>query len=264
MVISFSASFFKWYRYYLGVLVITLSLLAWNSAYISKSIQSYAITSTEDMFGGRSLTQDQEQKIREIAQKLGVTQTINIRKMNAQSLQQFGYHNAFAYFPRILNIFPLGGQPFMYISEGFFEDLNPEEQDFLIGHELVHIKQEHMKYTPLIYLVLFILITLGVWLLRKKYVFLRNWMVTIGIWIALMGMINVGNLTYRRHIERMADIQSLECLGTHIGLLKIVERWIREYKMPLHNNYYGLFSDHPSVSERQAYCLEFQHNHKGS
>lgn len=231
---------------------------------IAQKLQSYAISSTEEAFGGRLLSKDQEQKIREIAQKLGVIQTINIRKMNAQSLQQFGYHNAFAYFPHIFNIFPVGDQVFMYISEGFFEDLSPEEQDFLIGHELVHIKLGHTKYIPIIYLVLFILITLGVWQLRKRYGFLRYWMVTIGVWLALMWTINLGHLSYRRHIERMADIQSLECLGTYKGLLKIIERWMREYKMPLHNDYYGIFADHPSVWQRQAYCLELQHNHKGS
>lgn len=264
MVINFSANLFKWYRYYVGLLAITLSLLAWHSAYVTQYIQSYAISTTEAMFGGQSLTQEQEHKIRKIAQKLGITQTINIRKMNAQSLQQFGYHNAFAYFPRFLNIVPLGDHAFMYISEGFFEDLNSDEQDFLIGHELVHIKYEHTKYSPIICFVLFILITLGVWLLRKKYAVLRYWTASIGLWLMLMWIMNVGYLSYRRHIEHEADIHSLERLETHTGMLKIIERWMREYKTPLHNNYYGIFSDHPSVSERRTYCLESQQNYKGS
>ncbi|CAN5196434.1 hypothetical protein BH09DEP1_BH09DEP1_0230 [soil metagenome] len=266
MVLGFSTNFFKVYRFYIaGVAILLMAfILALQSPYISQKIQSHAISSTEDMFGSRSLTQEQECKIRMLAQKLGINQSIAIRKMNAQALQLLGYHNAFAYFPRAFNIIPLGNTAFVYISEGFFEDLNPDEQDFLIGHELVHIKEEHTKYIPVIYLALFILITRGVWLMRKKYAFFRYWIVTIGLWIALIWMINVGQLYYRRHIEREADIQSLEYLGTHTGLLKIIERWIREFKTPIHNNYYGLFADHPSVAERKAYCLELQQNHKRS
>lgn len=222
------------------------------------------VQATEQGFGNRLLAPSQEQKVKDLAQKMGVTGPIHIRKMNSDALKQFGYHNAFAYFPQFLNILPIGNQKFMYISEGFFEDLNAQEQDFLIGHELVHIKHEHTKYIPLIYLILFILITFGVWQLRKKSLFLQYWIVTIGLWLMCMWIINFGYLSYRRHIERMADIESLECLGTHTGLLKIVERWVREYKMPLHDNYYGLFSDHPSVSERQVYCLELQQNYRGS
>jgi Zn-dependent protease with chaperone function len=261
---EYSLSLIKKYWHCGLAVILAVNFALIQIPYIAQKLQSYAISSTEEVFGGRSLAQDQEQKIKDIARKLGVTQTINIRKMNSQALQQFGYHNAFAYFPHIFNIFPVGDQAFMYISEGFFEDLSPEEQDFLIGHELVHIKLGHTKYISVIYLILFILITLSVWQVRKRYSFLRYWMVTIGLWLLFIWMINLGHLFYRRHIERMADMQSLECLGTHTGLLKIVDRWIREYKMPLHNNYYGLFSDHPSVLERKTYCLELQHNHKGS
>lgn len=264
MVVNFSTIFLKSYRYYLGIAVIVILIFASQSRYFTRAVQSYAISSTEDRYGSRSLTHEQEHKIKKIAQQLGITQTVNVRKMNAHALQQLGYHNAFAYFPQALNTIPLGNQAFMYISEGFFEDLDLEEQDFLIGHELMHIKEKHMKYDPLIYFVLIILMTCVVLLLRKKYSFLRHWIATIGLWITLMWVINFGQLAYRRHIERMADIKSIESLGTYTGLLKLVERWAKEYKMPLHNNYYGIFSDHPSVSERQAYCLEFQQNHKGT
>lgn len=247
-----------------AVLLLLTGLASLQIPLISQKIQSYAISSTEEQMGGQMLAPAQEQKIKDIAQKMDITQIINIRKMNAQALQQFGYHNAFAYFPRFAYILPLGDQAFMYISEGFFEDLSPEEQDFLIGHELMHIKEEHTKYAPLIHILLMILISLVVWILRKKYNFLRYWIVTIALWLALIWVLNFGQLAYRRYIERVADIQSVECLGTHNGLLKIVERWLREYKMQLHNNYYGIFADHPSVAERKAYCLESQQKHKGS
>lgn len=251
--------------WYIAIALLVLSGFAvLHIPFVSQKIQSYAISSTEQLFGSQLLLPVHEKQVREIAQKLGITHTVHIRKMNAQSLQQLGYHNAFAYFPHFLNIFPLGDQAFMYISEGFFEDLNEQEQDFLIGHELVHIKQEHTKYAPVICLVLFIFITVGVWLLRKKFAFLRYWMASIGLWLVLMWIINLGHLSYRRHIEREADIHSLERLETHNGMLKIIERWMREYKMPLHHNYYGMFSHHPSVWQRRTYCLESQQNYKRS
>jgi Zn-dependent protease with chaperone function len=259
-----SLNVIKRYWYIAIALLFLTGFAVLHIPFVAQKIQSYAISNTEALFGGRPLTQEHEQKIRVIAQKLGITHTLHIRKMNVQSLQQFGYHNAFAYFPRLLNIVPLGDQAFMYISDGFFEDLNEQEQIFLIGHELVHIKQEHTKYAPVICLVLFILITRGVWLLRKKFAFLRYWMASIGLWLVLMWIINLGHLSYRRHIEREADIHSLERLETHNGMLKIIERWMREYKMPVHHNYYGIFSDHPSIWQRRTYCLESQQNYKGS
>jgi Zn-dependent protease with chaperone function len=259
-----SLNVIKRYWYIAIALLLLTGFATLHIPFVSQKIQSYAISSTEELFGSQLLLPVHEKKVREIAQKLGITHTIHIRKMNAQILQHLGYHNAFAYFPHFLNIFPLGDQAFMYISEGFFEDLNSEEQDFLIGHELVHIKQEHTKYAPVICFVLFILMTLGVWLLRKNFAVLHYWMASIGLWLALMWIINVGHLFYRRHIEREADIHSLERLETHNGMLKIIERWMREYKTPLHHNYYGMFSDHPSIWQRRTYCLDSQQNYKGS
>ncbi|GMU19194.1 MAG: hypothetical protein AMXMBFR12_03860 [Candidatus Babeliales bacterium] len=260
---EYSLIFMK--KHWFGIVALTLaaSFTMIQTPYISHKIQSYALSSTQEMLGSRSLAPVQEQKIRDIAQKLGIIQAIHIRRMNSNALKQFGYHNAFAYFPHFLNMIPLGNQAFLYISEGFFEDLSEQEQDFLIGHELVHIKEGHTKYSLIIYFVFIILITLAVWWLRNRYSFLRYWPATIGLWILLVWVLNFGHLAYRRHIERVADIQSLECLGTHAGLLKLIERWAREYKMPLHNDYYGIFADHPSIAERKAYCLELkQKSHK--
>jgi len=55
-------------------------------------------------------------------------------------------------------------------------------------------------------------------------------------------------------MEKEADIKSVKTLNTHEGAKKIIERWAREFKIPFHNNYYGIFSDHPSTSERKNYC----------
>lgn len=265
-----SFNFIKKYWYASIVVALLMSFAAIQIPYISQKIQSYAVSSTEEMFGTRSLAPAQEQKIRDIAQKLEVKRPFHVRKMNAQALKNYGYHNAFAYYPQLLSMIPLGNEAFMYISEGFFEDLSEEEQVFLISHELVHIKEEHTKSLGFLILCELILITFIVWTLRKR---IRNlvakripayygtfafWGLAIGLWFAIASMGDIGIYAYMRHNERVADTQALEKLACHEGLLKITDRWQREFKMQLHNNYYGIFSDHPSCAERIAYCNELQ------
>lgn len=266
----------KKYRYLIIALVLGIGIAILQIPAISQKIQSYAITSTQELLGGSLLAPAQEQKIKEIALKMVVTRIVNIRKMNATALRQFGYHNAFAYFPQLLNIFPIGNQAFMYISEGFFEDLSEQEQTFLIGHELAHIKEQHTKYIPLTVLLMIILISWAVWGLRKKirnlvvrmlpvtYAAAAFWVLAVCLWLAGILVVEIGMAVYQRHIERVADMAALEKLACHEGLLKITDRWLKEFKMPLHNDYYGIFADHPSCAERKAYCLELQQQHKGT
>lgn len=261
-LISNLPSLAKVTRLHIFLLSIFLLVIAYKTPFVQKKIQSHAITRTEHMFGGQRLPEVHELKIRQLAAKLGVTQLIHIRRMNPTALQLLGYHNAFAYHPHLGNILPIGNDAFVYISEGFFEDLSPEEQEFLIGHELVHIKHEHVKYVNLIYLVLFALSVIGVWYLRRTYTFGK--FAAIGLAMLLLFSLRLGYYYYLRQIERDADLHSLQQLGTHAGMLQIIDRWVREYKMPVYQDYSGLFADHPCVSERRAYCLESQQNYKGS
>ncbi len=254
----------KAYRIYIFSLSILFLVCGYKSSFIQEKIKSYANSNTQSMFGGSSLAPEQERKIKNIAQKLGISQTIHIRKMNAQTLQQYGYHNAFAYFPRLLGIVPVGSEAFMYVSEGFFEDLDPEEQEFLIGHELAHIQQGHTRYAAVVYFLLVIVMSLGIWWALRKYQILGNWLAKGALWIVCMVSLNLAALYYRRHIEWEADLHAIERLSAHNGMMKITQRWLKEHKMPLHEDYFGLLSHHPSVWQRQAYCLESQKNHKGS
>src|SRR5438876_215687 len=100
----------------------------------------------QETYGSMPLAPAYEAKILAIAKELEVTDSMVMRKMNTHALKAFGYNNACAASHVFLGILPLVDTPFLFISEGFFEDLTEEEQRFLIGHELIHIKERHTKY----------------------------------------------------------------------------------------------------------------------
>ena len=110
-------------------------------------LNDYAIQAAEEQFGSQHLAPAQEEKILSIAHEMGITEPFTIRKMNRFAIAFGGYHNAFAYFPALLHFIPLSNKPFLFISEGFFEDLTLDEQRFLIGHELTHIQENHTLYS---------------------------------------------------------------------------------------------------------------------
>lgn len=234
-------------------------------------LDGYAIRLTQDRFGSQSLAPEQEAKIRQIAQEMNILEPIIIRRMSRQALLMMGYHNAFAYFPQFLNCIPISNQPFLFFSEGFFEDLSPEEQRFLIGHELTHIKEHHFQYLNLMWLFVVISLLLMVWWLK------RNWMTHIvcslvplnyqpyaivgcASLLVYMSLLipNLCSMAYRRHSEWVADETSLNVLNSHDGALKLFEKWQKDFKMPDYYPYYGLLATHPDLKERKIYCLNLK------
>jgi Zn-dependent protease with chaperone function len=182
----------------------------------------------------------------------------------------FGYYNAFVIFPKAFHqIIPMGSQAFLYASEGFFEALSPEEQRFLIGHELVHAREHHLFYSQLLFIVIellsWALAILIAWCFFRRYG-KRQYAYLLAIVLVVIFELGIGLMMngYRRWIEREADAVSLELLQSHDGGLKLIERWLREHKMPLHNAYGGLWADHPSPHERKVCFLECKNKQKGS
>jgi len=233
-------------------------------------MQNYATECLYESCGNLPISKDIEEKINNIAKEIDLHESIVIRKMNVQAMKAFGYHNAFACYPQLLLGCITFNKPHVFISEGFIEDLSPEEQRFIIGHELVHIKKHHILYLVLI-MALIELAFLGFWWLimvkhikqlalgfnvkyQKKilYTFL-----SISLFFCLF-VPRLIELAYKRHIEREADTQTLQKLKCHEGALKIIDRWLKEFKIPLNNNYYGILSDHPSALERKNYCLKYK------
>lgn len=68
---------------------------------------------------------------------LSVCQTINLRKIPSLYIQDGGEINAFA----------IGSEePIIVLNEGTVEKLTPNELTFIIGHEVGHVKSQHMVY----------------------------------------------------------------------------------------------------------------------
>ncbi|HEV2600848.1 MAG TPA: M48 family metalloprotease [Candidatus Babeliales bacterium] len=239
--------------------------------HLAIQLNEYVSQKTEKSFGALPLNTDQEEKIRAIASEIGVAQPFTIRKMNQRAMMTFGYHNAFVYFPLLFSCIPTNSSPYLFISEGFLEDLSPEEQRFLIGHEMIHIKESHTLYLNLfLYLFLALLLILS-YLLTKKIHNIAQAMhhkkYIIGAFCCIAGFTSffvptLIALAYRRHIEKVADCRSLQVLKTYEGCAKIIARWEKEFNLPAHNPYFGLLSDHPSCEERKLYCLNLQNNSK--
>lgn len=230
--------------------------------YFSHELESYALTTTQKRFGTLPLALEKEEEIRKIAEEMKVTTPFIIRTMNRDALILYGYHNAFAYFPQFLDFIPISDTAFLFISDGFFEDLSKEEQRFLIGHELTHIQEHHTQYLSLIMLVTGLLVGMLLFVIRRRTKGLASHVALFLVCCTLITARNLGNLYYRRHIEKVADHESLTKLKSHDGALALIERWQKEFNLPLHNSYYGLLADHPSCHERKSYCLNLKNQSK--
>ncbi|HLB94085.1 MAG TPA: M48 family metalloprotease [Candidatus Babeliales bacterium] len=257
--------------------------LAINYQRLAEQARNYTINALEKTYGAQPLDPKRTALVQSIAAEMGISKPIKICKMNTLAMQQFGYCNAFAVTPLFLDLIPISSQPYMYISESFFADITPAEQRFLIGHELIHIRDQHVDWLnfgiAILQIIGFIIFWLLIKPLRQKLSALSAHMQTqvnsklsklllikILIILAIAGtaMLTIGlipsllGLTYRRYVEREADCRSLELLNSHEGALKFMCRAEQSYSSPQHNPYFGLLSDHPSCHERRIYCLESQ------
>ncbi len=256
--------------YFLSLVLIILVGIPFSKDFLEEQAIAGAIKTTQIAFGSMPLKPEQEQFVKSIADEIGIANKLIIRKMNHNALAQFGYHNAFAYNPQLYSLFPIESVSFLFISEGFFEDLSLEEQRFLIGHEMIHIKHGHLNYLIMCLLLFFAILVFFAWQIRKRIKLIVQCWVSYRYQIYVMRMVtfvllcvcNIGtsgaDFAYRRYIEKEADCVSMQLLNSYDGCMKLTERWHKECKLALHNPYFGLTSDHPSCAERQAYCLELQ------
>ena len=246
-----------------GLAAILLLLFISTLSPVKNYLDSYAIGFAEKKFGSKHLAQSQEDKILSIAKEMGITENIVIRKMNTSALQTYGYYNAFAYFVGVpFQIFPISDQPFMFVSEGFLEDLSAEEQRFLIGHELIHIRDRHTKYLALPWYLSILLLLTMTYFIRKKYLLGR---LLTGLLIYFsVAVPNLTMLAYRRHIEWVADTESMKILNSYDGCMKLMSRWQKDFKMPKDHLIHALVSDHPSCHEREQCCLELKNQNIGT
>lgn len=259
--------FLKKFFLKIGLLLIICTGLIWgllqNQA-ISDYVNNYGIAMIEEQFGSARLAPEQEALILSIAQEMGITRKIEIRKMNSTALNIFGYHNAFVIFPAACNwLMSVCSVPVLYASASFFEDITLAEQRFLIGHELIHAREGHCRFEGIIRLVSCVLImTLAVALgIHLVNLFLNPYWSILSALLVFLGFwgVHLVSLHYRRQIEYQADLGSFQLLHSYDGFLGLNQRWQKEFGHPKHNSaYFGLLADHPSCHEREQICLELQ------
>lgn len=234
---------------------------------VQRYLVPYAHKSIEVLYGSISLAPAYESKVMEIAKELGMDEPIVMRKMNTNALRVFGYYNAVVVTHAFWDMLPLVDTTFLFISEGFFEDLSEQEQRFLIGHELIHAKDRHTRYLPIIMpLVFLVLLILFLCMYKKIGVMISTHIIEsyrallflcIGIFSIWMLVVipSLVHSQYRRYIEWQADSKSLAALNSHDEGIQLLERWMKEYNIPQVNPYGGWFASHPSCYERRVYCL---------
>lgn len=250
-----------------GLFGVILALIIASQTFLKSRVDQYVYDQMTEMMGKQPLEAQYESQVRSIAAEMGITQPLIVRKMNTAAMQAFGYHNAFVIHYLQWNFLPLNNQAFMYVSEGFFSDITPEEQRFLIGHELIHAREHHVMFLNLV-------VWLATWLglLGWIIVFRAKWRVSgrsqryyalvivipLLVWIGYANLVNLGGLAYRRYIERVADRESMKLLGTYEGCCKFTERCSKEFKVGDENSYGGLWLDHPCNADRRAACLQLK------
>jgi Zn-dependent protease with chaperone function len=255
------------------LLFIFVALVCWKQ--ISERIYSYSINQAQQKYGNVPLSPEYEKMIRSIAQEMAIEQEFIIRKMNYKALREFGYNNAFVFFYTFFNCIPLCNTPFLFVSEGFFENLSLDEQRFLIGHELVHAQEHHTQYLNITLISFWMLLIIVMIFLSRSAGIVSSWhyfQSHLGKFIVQLVLGSLIfctyysslllSLAYRRHIEKTADYTCLTKLKAYDGAFALIDRWHKEFKVPFYNPYYGLFSTHPSCFERKEYCLKLKNKYE--
>lgn len=211
-------------------------------------------TSFKDMFHMEPMSVENEEKIRVTIKKFGMENYhIKIYKMNSYMIRQFGRNNAF--------VAPWLGT--IFVGENFFNELSSNEQEFIIGHELMHMYYSHVikqnacafgTYLTSLYITHLILTQSKI----KEKVFQKTGNIgLISVDIANIAMsavlAKVVSQKLSRVFEAQADRESAKRLGGNgikagIGLFK---KSLRLYGNNKPKNIVDkIFSSHPSNYER--------------
>jgi Zn-dependent protease with chaperone function len=246
---------------------------------VQRFLERRTIAYIEDQFGSDSIPTDQETKIRQIAKIMGVTDEMRIRKMNDNALVIFDYHNALFIPSNLWGFLPLVDIPCIYVSTGFLEDLSSEEQQFLIGHELIHLRDRHTRFLGLLYYLFIFAVIFVTFFIMQSFIklyskllkrftqpielhyflqALQACIITIFFFTAIL-LPELGVSLYRRHLERCADLQSVALINSHHGGIAFLNRCIKEWGHCAEWNWWqACILHHPSHTERKKYILAHQ------
>ncbi|CDK30146.1 M48 family metallopeptidase [Candidatus Babela massiliensis] len=207
-------------------------------------------------FGQEKLDEKNEDFIKGMINRFKMNNfNINIFKMNNHSLQKFGQNNAFVSFSNA------------YFSKSFLDKLSQDQKEFLIAHELMHIKNQHT--------LKMIAVTSGCALTTgllsyyiSKYID-KNYLKTyknklpkkfqnllssnLVLSPGLLAMSAFTLTCYSRFNEKQADRDAALNLGDIKGGVKLLELFKSNHNKPsnrLFNYVNSWFGTHPSSNER--------------
>ena len=110
---------------------------------IKNAIRTYDDFMVSEDLGYHALSTENEQFITTIIDDLEMQDyCIEVRGMNNAAKQIFGHANAFV-LPSAL--FNKKSHSYLYVSEQWFDTLSQGAKDALIRHELMHLRQDHVR-----------------------------------------------------------------------------------------------------------------------
>ncbi len=232
--------------------IFTLSLSALPS---TKPITDYLVQG----YGTQPLAKDQREFVESIMQEMGIRKPIDMRMANWRAKAIWGRNNAIAIYDR-----------YLFISDSFFDELTKEEQRFLIGHELSHIKFYHNSKQLSIWILLLILVFFLYGKINKILrppISRRIIRIPVGLfclWMLLIGRQMI-SATLSRVCERQADMESVRCLDCPKGGIKFIERLEQvNHIVPRKNQFQKVMAPwiatHPSNQERIDYLNDYKTN----
>lgn len=213
-----------------------------------------------DRIGYHAVSQENEQFIRAIITELEMDDyCIEIRGMTYYAKCEAGYINAFV----MPSIFYKKRHAYLYISEMWFDTLSQEEKRALVGHELMHIKRNHITKQFLVNIATI----MSTWSL-KNYVTKRNpekfLLLPILSLLQLPGCLFIMQ-KYSRICEKDADIAAAQDMNNKDGMLTLLRTVktqatdpkskfnIKRLKDKILKPITHLLSSHPRINQRIKY-----------
>jgi Zn-dependent protease with chaperone function len=198
------------------------------------------------VLGSKDLSPELQKKIDKILIQLGLHGKIQVKQMSDFAIQQLGAHNALATANAI------------FINEETFKTLTYEEQCFLIGHEVGHVKNKDILYGVAYSL-------LGAVIVQKS---LKHIPLKISkpfadpvCWLSAL----LTRMAYQRYAEKEADRHAIEKLNCHDGAILWNARFtiadeVLDDSFPSRIKAFvgWLFSTHPTQQERIAFAAELK------
>jgi Zn-dependent protease with chaperone function len=204
-----------------------------------------------EQFGNQPLKPRHQKYVKSIMCKMNMDQDIIMRKSNWLAKITWGRNNAMAIY-----------DTYLYLSDGFFDELSKSEQRFLIGHELSHIKFKHnSKSLALLLILIMIMAFIFSYLNAIIKQRVSHKLIRLTLNGAIIVMLLFGKqaiqAAYSRQCEKQADQESARCLNCSYGGIQFMERFDTMpsvEKKTLYQEFISpWFATHPHYAARREY-----------